>query len=203
MRVFTRRVHVEAPPPLTPPHKGEGDMQPLQNPSPLWGGAGVGAPRSELSGERAGTELWLLKNSFVQFQHLITIPKINSTISIPLHPSSFILHLLLSWDRMITGIRESGRPMAALDRGVRGGRSPSTMSLLAFAPFARRAPCASPGKKPRQGVWRAHTQHRLVPFGRTARPGLPFNGRMRKAGAVMRKAGLPPVRVNPLLNRRN
>jgi hypothetical protein len=43
----------EAPPPLTPPHKGEGDKRELWNPSPLWGGAGVGAPRAELSGVRA------------------------------------------------------------------------------------------------------------------------------------------------------
>ena len=42
---FTRS---EAPPPLTPPHKGEGDKRALRNPSPLWGGAGVGASRSEV-----------------------------------------------------------------------------------------------------------------------------------------------------------
>ncbi len=45
---FTRS---EAPPPLTPPHKGEGDKKALRNPSPLWGGAGVGAPRAELAGD--------------------------------------------------------------------------------------------------------------------------------------------------------
>ena len=43
----------EAPPPLTPPHKGEGDKKALKNPSPLWGGAGVGAPRAELSSTTA------------------------------------------------------------------------------------------------------------------------------------------------------
>ncbi len=27
-----------APPPLTPPHKGEGDVNLSESPSPLWGG---------------------------------------------------------------------------------------------------------------------------------------------------------------------
>ncbi len=39
----------EAPPPLTPSHRGEGDKNARKIPSPLWGGAGVGAPRTELS----------------------------------------------------------------------------------------------------------------------------------------------------------
>ena len=43
----------EAPPPLTPPHKGEEDKRALWNPSPLWGGAGVGASRANLSGRGA------------------------------------------------------------------------------------------------------------------------------------------------------
>ena len=37
------------------------------------------------------------------------------------------------------------------------GGVPLAMSLLAFACSERSAPCASPGKKLRQGVWRAHT----------------------------------------------
>ena len=37
---------------------------------------------------------------------------------------------LLSWDRMITGIREGGRPMAALGSGIHCGRSPLAMSPL-------------------------------------------------------------------------
>ncbi len=53
-----------------------------------------------------------------------------------------------------TGIRGSGRPMAA-GCGYPGGQSPLAMSLLAFARFHRSAPCASPGKKPLQGAWRA------------------------------------------------
>ncbi len=31
-------VHCLAPPPLTPPHKGEGKLPPAKSPSPLWGG---------------------------------------------------------------------------------------------------------------------------------------------------------------------
>ena len=35
-----------APPPLTPPHKGEGELPRAWFPSPLWGGVrGGGAPR--------------------------------------------------------------------------------------------------------------------------------------------------------------
>jgi hypothetical protein len=96
-----------------------------------------------------GKESELLKNSSVQYQHLIIFQKINITIPIPHPASSRILHALLSWDRMITGIRESRRPMAVLDRGIQGGRSPSAMSPPAFARFERSAPCAGQEAKSR------------------------------------------------------
>src|SRR5690606_15060328 len=40
-----RRSRVKVPPPLTPPHKGEGGIDATESPSPLWGGVrGGGAP---------------------------------------------------------------------------------------------------------------------------------------------------------------
>ena len=38
---------INLPPPLTPPHKGEGELPHAKSPSPLWGGVrggGVGHP---------------------------------------------------------------------------------------------------------------------------------------------------------------
>ena len=35
----------ELPPPLTPPHKGEGDSETLTTPSPLWGGVRGGGAK--------------------------------------------------------------------------------------------------------------------------------------------------------------
>jgi len=37
------RFSTTLPPPLTPPHKGEGDSAALMTPSPLWGGVRGGA----------------------------------------------------------------------------------------------------------------------------------------------------------------
>ena len=88
-----------------------------------------------------GTKFGLMKNSSVQFQRLITIPKINSTQSIPTPQTARILAPLLSWDRMITGIREGRRPMAADSSGAGRGRSPLAMSPLTSTRQAR-------GKKP-------------------------------------------------------
>ena len=76
---------------------------------------------SDLSAQpKCGTEIRpLMKNTSVQNQSLVTFPKIISrNLSPPLqHPS--YCPALLSWDRMITGIRESGRPMA-VPAGCRG-----------------------------------------------------------------------------------
>jgi hypothetical protein len=61
-----------------------------------------------------------LKNNLSQYQRFNIFPK---HILSPTPEPPFIFSALLSWDRMITGIRESGRPMAAFDRGVMRGRS--------------------------------------------------------------------------------
>ena len=49
------------------------------------------------------------------------------------------------------------------------------MSLLAFAPFQKKGPMRQPGQKAVTGRVASHTRHRLVPIGRTTRPGLPLN----------------------------
>ena len=49
------------------------------------------------------------------------------------------------------------------------------MSLLAFARSQKERPMRQPGQKAVTGRVASHTQHRLVPLGRTTRPGLPFN----------------------------
>jgi hypothetical protein len=38
MSVFHISSTLKAPPPLTPPHKGERELPPAKFPSPLWGG---------------------------------------------------------------------------------------------------------------------------------------------------------------------
>ena len=85
-----------------------------------------GAPRAELS-----ILMSLRRRNEAQIQPLrkilpfkINILSLSQTFSILPLASSPILAPLLSWDRMITGIRESGRPMAVMDSGVHGGRSP-------------------------------------------------------------------------------
>ncbi len=43
------------PPPLTPPHKGEGELPPAKSPSPLWGGVRGGGTQAVQPDEVAGT----------------------------------------------------------------------------------------------------------------------------------------------------
>ena len=74
--------------------------------------------REEL--EKPGMKFWLLENSFVFYQYLIIFLRNKPPILSPTPKASVILSPLPSWDRMITGIREGGRPMAASGIGYPG-----------------------------------------------------------------------------------
>jgi hypothetical protein len=113
------------------------------------------------------------------------------TIFIQCAGSPRIIPPLPSWDRMITGVREGGRPMAVLDRGIQVGRSPSAMSLLAFTRLQKR-PMRQPGQKAVTGRVASPHPYRLVPSGRTTRPVRPLecNDSDRKRGVIMNEAVL-------------
>ena len=63
-----------------------------------------------------------------------------------------------------TGIRESGRPMAA-GCGYPGGRRPLAMSLLALPRFYRKRPMRQPGQKAVTGRVASHTLNRFQTAG--------------------------------------
>jgi hypothetical protein len=54
-----------------------------------------------------------MKNNPTQYQQLIKYFVDKQLFLSPTPQTAVIFTALLSWDRMITGIRESGRPMAA------------------------------------------------------------------------------------------
>jgi hypothetical protein len=82
----------------------------------------------------------------------------------PTPTASVILSPLLSCDQMITGIRESGRPMAAGDRGIVGGRSSLSHVPPGLREFRKERPMRLPGQKAvtffmlRGGRVASHTQ---------------------------------------------
>ncbi len=85
-----KETRAKAPPPLTPPHKGEGDSETLATPSPLWGGVGGGGtPAMTIEGEdwvggmagaAPGAEPDKTVKAFVDFQNDVTAKDIGQAV---------------------------------------------------------------------------------------------------------------------------
>ena len=128
--------------------------------SPLAGemptGRGGRELRSCRSAAKCGIESGLMKNNVVQYQSLERIAQhIPST---PSHLPSY-LPVLLSWDRMITGIRESRRPMAAGGAVPSGGRSSLSHVPPGLRAFRKDRPMRQPGQKAVTGRVASHTSN--------------------------------------------
>ena len=134
-----------------------------------------------------GIESHLRKNNSYQYQCLERI--VQHIPSSPSHLPSY-LPRCSHGDRVIN--RHSGERAAygSAGDGYRRGRSPLAMSLLAFARSYRSVPCASPGKKPLQGVWRAT----LFEFFQTAGPHalyVPSQCNGQTGNGAWQRGGLP------------
>ena len=133
-----------------------------------------GAPRRELSAIQTAAKTRIdsaaQKNTSVQYQHLVTFLKLFYP------PPPHIRHTVRAALMGPDDHRHSGE-RAAYGGGRRRRRTlggdPKPCPSWPSRALKRSAPCASPGKKPYQGVWRATPDYRLAPLGRTARPGLP------------------------------
>ena len=155
---------------------GDTSISPLAGecrPSTSSGGRGSLAPNLRILCPRAAktrTDSAAEKNTSVANQSLITFSNI-------FHPPPPHIHHTVGAALMGPDDHRHSGERAAYGGGRRRRRTlggdPKPCPSWPSRALKRSAPCASPGKKPYQGVWRATPDYRLVPSGRTARPGLP------------------------------